>query len=241
MQTLKNRTVLITGGARRIGRHLALTAARAGADVILHHANSPSEASETAKEIEALGQRAWIFQANFADPQQAVRLVETIWALHPFDSLINNAAIFLPLDWQKTTLSDWQNHLNINLTAPFFLSQSFANHLGSNPGRIINILDWRALRPGQDHLPYTTSKAALAALTKSLAISLAPHITVNGLALGAILPASDGSSHDRIIEDIPARRWANIEEIGDALLFFLAGPTFITGEIIHVDGGRHLI
>ena len=102
-------------------------------------------------------------------------------------------------------------------------------------------MDWRALRPGADHLPYTISKAALAALTQSLAVALAPNISVNGLALGAILPPSDGSNTDKIIKDIPVKRWAELEEVGEAALFMLAGPKYITGEILHVDGGRHLV
>jgi pteridine reductase len=103
------------------------------------------------------------------------------------------------------------------------------------------MLDWRALRPGPDHLPYTISKAALAALTRSLATALAPQITVNGLALGAILPPSDGANIGNILDNIPAHRWANLEEVGQALVFLLDGPTYVTGEILHVDGGRHLV
>jgi pteridine reductase len=109
-------------------------------------------------------------------------------------------------------------------------------------GRIVNILDWRALRPGADHFPYTISKAALAALTKSMAAALAPRIIVNGLALGAVLPPSDRPvDEDKIIKDVPARRWSEPGEVGEALIFLLSGPAYITGEIIHVDGGRHLI
>ncbi|MBI3152520.1 MAG: SDR family oxidoreductase, partial [Chloroflexi bacterium] len=109
-------------------------------------------------------------------------------------------------------------------------------------GRIVNILDWRALRPGADHFPYTVTKAALAAMTKSLAVALAPRITVNGLALGAILPPADhASASEKIIENVPAKRWSEAGEVEEALLFLLTGSTYITGEIIHVDGGRHLI
>jgi pteridine reductase len=130
----------------------------------------------------------------------------------------------------------------VNLTAPFLLSQAFASNVEpENHGRIVNILDWRALRPGADHFPYTISKAALTALTSSLAVALAPNITVNGLAFGAILPPSDGAETEKILENVPAGRWANLDEVGEALLFLLNGPSYITGEIIHLDGGRHLI
>ena len=105
----------------------------------------------------------------------------------------------------------------------------------------MNILDWRALRPGADHFPYTISKAALASMTHSLAVALSPDITVNGLALGAILPPSDAKASADIIKNVPLKRWATENEVEEALLFLLTCPRYITGEIIHLDGGRHLI
>ena len=155
-------------------------------------------------------------------------------------ALINNASIFEPGNFLETTYESWQNNFAINLTTPFLLSQSFAKRLGKNKGRIINILDWRALRPGKDHFSYTISKSALASMTKAMAVALAPNIIVNGLALGAILPPSDGSS-ESIINSVPAGRWATIKELTDSVLFLLTGPEYITGEIIHLDGGRHLV
>lgn len=238
---LKGQTILITGSARRIGRALALHLAQAGADIFVHHGSSPAEAEQTADEIRALGRKAWILQADLARPELAFQLVHQAWEIQPFNHLINNAAIFEPLAWATTRPVDWQRTMDINLTAPFLLSQQFALKLAGKPGRILNILDWRALRPGSDHLPYTISKAGLAALTKSLAAALAPNVSVNGLALGAILPPSDGANTDKIIKDLPIKRWAELSEVGEAALFMLAGPKYITGEILHVDGGRHLV
>jgi len=126
------------------------------------------------------------------------------------------------------------------LTAPFLLSQAFANQAPED-ARIVNIIDWRALRPRADHFSYTISKAALASMTKSLAVALAPKIIVNGLALGAILPPSGGKAKPDITKSIPAGRWAYENEVEQALLFALTCPAYITGEIIHVDGGRHLV
>jgi pteridine reductase len=121
------------------------------------------------------------------------------------------------------------------------LSQAFATAMSQGAeGRIVNILDWRALRPGADHLPYTISKAALAALTHALAAALAPWITVNGLALGAILPPPGAGDLQAIIEPVPMKRWAETAELTQALIFLLDGPAYVTGEIIHLDGGRHL-
>lgn len=238
---LSGKTVLITGAARRIGAALALYLAGEGADIIIHHGHSPEEAEATAEEVRKTGRQAWVLQANLEDPAEAADLITRAWDIRPFFGLINNAAIFEPLDWRQTTIDNWQRTLNINLTAPFLLSQQFAVRLAGAPGRIINILDWRALRPGADHLPYTISKAALAALTQSLALALAPNITVNGLALGAILPPSSGGDVSKILEKVPANRWAELDEVGHAAAFLLAGPAYITGEIIYIDGGRHLV
>jgi pteridine reductase len=141
---------------------------------------------------------------------------------------------------ETTSLEAWQKHLQINITAPFLLSQAFARQAQSG-ARIVNILDWRALRPGADHFPYTITKAALAAMTESMAVALSPKITVNALALGAILPPSDGKASPDILENVPLKRWAKEEEVQEALLFLLTCPPYITGEIVHVDGGRHLV
>jgi len=240
--SLQGKTVLITGGAMRVGRALTLAVARNGADVIIHYNHSQEQAKELQVEIQATGRTAHLLQADLSNPRRAAQLVTRALTFGPLFALVNNAALFEPLNLTNTNLENWECHLRINLTAPFLLSQAFARtiHPGEE-GRIVNILDWRALRPGADHLPYTISKAGLAALTRSLAIALAPHVTVNGLALGAILPPSDQSAAEDILDQVPSARWANLNELGQALLFLLVGPAYITGEIIHLDGGRHLI
>jgi pteridine reductase len=239
-QPLKDKTVLITGAARRIGRLFALACARAGANVVIHHAHSDADAESLSTEINRLGCQAWVFQADLSDSSQAQSLIPLINKSTPIHFLINNAAMFESQSTESTTLEVWNNHLALNLTAPFLLSQSFARQ-ADDDARIINILDWRALHPGADHFPYTISKAALAAMTKSMAVALAPKIIVNGLALGAILPPADGNKNPDIIKNIPLKRWANESEVEQALLFLLTSPAYITGEIIHVDGGRHLV
>lgn len=240
--SLDDKLVLITGAAKRVGRHLALTAARAGADLVIHYGSSQEEAQSLAAEINALGRQAHLLQADLNNPGQVESLLARLGEFGTLFALVNNAAIFDPLTWENTSLQDWNRNLMINLSAPFLLSQAFARQVPpADSGRIINMLDWRALRPGTDHLPYTISKAGLAALTQALAVSLAPRITVNGLALGAILPPSQGTAPRNIEGKIPARRWADLDEVGQAMLFLLDGPSYITGEIIHVDGGRHLV
>jgi NAD(P)-dependent dehydrogenase (short-subunit alcohol dehydrogenase family) len=103
------------------------------------------------------------------------------------------------------------------------------------------MLDWRALRPSSNHFPYTISKVGLAGLTRSMAVALAPHITVNGIALGAVLPPADQPDEFGDLDSVPAARWANLDEVMQTVLFFLDGPSYITGEIVHLDGGRHLV
>jgi len=239
---LRDKTILLTGAARRVGRILALACARAGADVIIHHGHSPQQALDVQKEIASLGHRGWIIASDLSKSDEVSHLISQANEIRPLYGLVNSAAIFDSLSLEQTTLADWQQHMAINLTAPFLLCQAFAKQISNNgDGRIVNILDWRALRPGADHFPYTISKAALASMTKSLAVALAPRITVNGLALGAVMPPANGSATEEIIKNVPAHRWSNAKEIEDALIFLLAGPAYITGEIIHVDGGRHLV
>jgi NAD(P)-dependent dehydrogenase (short-subunit alcohol dehydrogenase family) len=239
--TLAGKRVLVTGGARRVGRIFALACARAGADVLIHYGHSEQAALDVKSEIEALGRRAEIFAADFSDAEGAAPLIERAAASGALYGLVNSAAIFESLGWETADAEAWERHLAINLTAPFLLSQAFARQVpAGGEGRIVNILDWRALHPGPDHLPYTVSKAALAALTESLARALAPRIVVNGLALGAILPPSEGAMPAHILDRVPAGRWADQSEVEQALVFLLSGPSYIVGEIIHVDGGRHL-
>ncbi|MBN2257010.1 MAG: SDR family oxidoreductase [Anaerolineaceae bacterium] len=233
---------MVTGSTRRIGRALALTFAHAGWDIILHHGHSAIEAEAVKNEIESLGRVAAILKADLADLKRVAGLVEQAFNIGNLYAIVNNAAVFEDLDVNSTTITNWQLHMDVNLTAPFLLSQNFANILPlDQKGRILNILDWRALRPGADHLPYTVSKAALAALTRSLAAALAPRISVNGLALGAVLPPADGGSAEKVLAFSPISRWVTLEEVCQSALFLITGPETITGEIIHVDGGRHLI
>ena len=242
MVDLMGKKIIITGSARRIGRELALATAKAGASVIIHHNQSQEKAENTVKEIKKQGGKAEILRADFSKPQEAIERFNDLFQDNQnIFALINNAAIFKPIKFIDTSLEDWRFHMDINLTMPFLLSQKFASTLGERKGRIINILDWRALRPGYDHFPYTISKSALVALTQTLALSLAPNVQVNGIALGAILPPADGDEENEIISKVPAGRWAKIQELIEVYLFLLKGPEYITGEIIHLDGGRHLV
>jgi len=239
---LQGQSAIVTGAGRRLGRAYAEALASCGANVAIHYGKSATGAEEAVQVALSHGVHAVALQADLSQTDQTSGLLErAVKALGELTILINNASIFEPLGLMETTLEAWQNHLAINLTAPFLLSQSFGRHRAGRPGVIINILDWRALRPGPDHFPYTISKSGLAAMTQSLAQALAPNIRVNGLALGAILPppGREGFS-EALIEDVPLKRWGSVEETVDSLLFLIAGPDFITGEILHLAGGRQL-
>jgi pteridine reductase len=240
--SLSGKTILITGAARRLGRVIALAAAENGANLILHYNSSQSEIEITADEVRLKSCRVWTVQADLATSEGAKQLITDALKISHIFGLVNNASLFKPVDFFNTSIEDWETHIHVNLTTPFLLTQKFAEaYNGGSVGRIVNMLDWRSLRPGVDHFPYTISKAALAALTKATARKLAPKICVNGIALGAILPPEGESENSNIINSVPMQRWATLDELTRTVMFLLDGPEYITGEIIHLDGGRHLV
>lgn len=240
MIDLSGHNALVTGAGRRLGRAFAEAIGERGAGVIVHYGSSAEGAEEVVEGLGRRGTRAIALQANLADPAAATGLFEAAYEqLGTVDLLVNSASIFEPVSAKDASLQSWQRHLDINLSSPFALSQRFAVMLNGNAGAIVNLLDWRALRPGSDHFPYTVSKAALASMTRALAVALAPNVRVNGLALGAILPPAGGAEGDPLA-GVPLQRWGKVEEVVDALLFLLGGPASITGEILLLDGGRHL-
>ncbi|MBI3158598.1 MAG: SDR family oxidoreductase [Chloroflexi bacterium] len=238
--SLSGKTILVTGAAVRLGRSMARGIAQAGANVVLHYGQSAEAAQELRFELETLGIQAHLARADLNEPAQIEELMAESLSHGPLYGLVNSASIFENKGLTETDLDTWRRHLQINLTAPFLLARRFAAAAAAAEGRIVNILDWRALRPGADHFAYSVSKAGLAALTRSLAAALAPNITVNGLALGAVLPPSDDGDIRAVLASVPAGRWAELDEVNRALLFLLDGPAYITGEILHLDGGRHL-
>ena len=240
--SLNGKTIIITGAARRLGSAMAMACAHNGADIILHYRESSHEVEATSNEIERIGRKSWIIQADLSDSNAVGELMAQAASLSSIFGLINNASIFKSIGFMDTTINDWNDHIQVNLTAPFLLTQAFAHQYSlSAPGRVVNLVDWRALRPGRDHFPYTISKAALVALTKSTALNLAPRINVNAIALGAILPPEDEPENPNLMKNIPQKRWAELDEFTQTVLFLLDGPDYITGEVIHLDGGRHLV
>jgi NAD(P)-dependent dehydrogenase (short-subunit alcohol dehydrogenase family) len=240
---LDGQVAVVTGGAVRVGRALALALAREGVRMVIHYHSSAGPAEETVAQIKALGSDAVAIQANLSHPGQASSVIERAVAhFGRVDILINSAAIFEPGDLAHTTDASWDRQFAINLKAPFFLSQAFALHVGKDrPAHIVNIADWRGVRPDADHLAYSLTKAALLAMTRGLALALAPNVQVNAVALGAILPppGKDQAYLERLAQAIPARRVGSPAEVAKALIFLLKSD-FVTGEVIFVTGGEHL-
>lgn len=244
---LRNQRVLVTGGAIRVGRAIALRLAEAGAQVCIHYGRSADAAASTLSELEALGSRAAAISADLSDAEATACLIgRASDALGgPIDVLINSAAIFLPGDLAATDLAMWESQFGINLRAPFQLSQSFAAQVGSAEpagGAIINILDARNNRPGADHFAYRLTKVALEAMTRNLAVDLAPAIRVNAVALGAILapPGEDASYLEALAQTrVPLRRPGSPELVADNVLHLLQ-QDFLTGVVIPLDGGEFL-
>ncbi len=240
---LQGKVALVTGGARRLGRSFVLALAQAGVDVIVHYGHAEREAEETVMAARRFGVRAIALAADLTDIAAVQSLIpRAADVMAPPQILVNSAAVFIPGTIRETNLDNWSLHMRLNLRAPFFLIQSFVHVLGDRAGKVVNITDWRALYPGRKYAAYTLSKAALITLTQFAAREFAPNVQVNALALGAVLPPPDKDEAylDRLVQHIPARRPARLEEVTDALLFLLRND-YITGEVILVDGGAHLV
>jgi pteridine reductase len=240
---LDGKVAIVTGGAVRLGKALATTLAEQGARLAIHYGSSAGPAEATVAEIRAMGSDATAIQADLSQPAQTQSIVDRAVArFGRVDILVNSAAIFEPGDWDDTTEENWDRHFAINLKSPFFLSQAFGVQVGpERAGHIVNITDWRGVRPGTDHLAYTLTKAALIAMTKSLALALAPNIQVNAIAPGLILPppGQDQAYLERKAGQVPVQRVGSPQEIAEALTFLLRSD-FVTGELLFVTGGEHL-
>jgi NAD(P)-dependent dehydrogenase (short-subunit alcohol dehydrogenase family) len=231
---------LVTGAARRIGRALALTAARAGYDVVVHHRGHAAEAAETISRIEALGRRAAEVVAELGDAAACRRMVAE--APGALTLLVNSASLFEDDRIQSLTPEGWDAAQAANLRAPVLLSQAFAAALpAGRDGLIVNIVDQRVLRPTPQFFSYAVSKAGLWAATRMLAQGLAPRVRVNAIAPGPTLPSVHQSAETFAAETgaVPLGHGPTPDEIGQALAYLIDAPS-VTGQMIAVDGGQHL-
>jgi pteridine reductase len=239
---LLGRVAIVTGGAVRVGRALALALANQGANLVIHYGRSAGPAQELVAEIEKGGRQAVAVRADLRQSVKASQVVQrAVERFGRVDILVNSAAIFEPGTLAHTTEEHWDRHFDINLKSPFFLAQAFAAQVGEGGGQIVNITDSRAMRPRPGHLAYTLTKSALISLTQILAQELAPNIRVNAIALGAILPppGKNQAYLDKLAETIPMRRVGSPDRVARALLYLLEAD-FVTGDVIFVSGGEHL-
>ncbi len=239
------KNILITGAARRIGASCARLLHAEGYNICLHYRNSEQDVIRLHDELNQKKENsARMIQADLLSPQELQKLAQSAvntWG--GIDGLVNNASTFYPGDIETVTETDWNNLLGSNLKAPFFLVQALLPTLKQRTGCIVNIIDIHAERSLKGYPVYSIAKSGLAAMTRSLAKELGPHIRVNGVAPGAILwPEQDldEESKSEILQKIPLQRTGAPLDIAKAVLFLIKDAGYITGQIVNVDGGRTL-
>lgn len=239
----EGKTALVTGGAQRIGRILALRLGTLGCNVAVHYKDSKQQAEGVVSHLEAKGVKAAAIQADLADPEQCLRLVASVRRRlgSSVDLLVNNASTYPPvrlpdLEWDALAAT-----LKVDAWAPFELMRAVHRQLKKRGGAAVNLLDARIADHDLGHAGYFLAKRMLADITRMAAIELAPQMRVSAVAPGPILPPPGGDSLDleRWAKHLPLRRTPSPDDVADAVLYLLGAPG-VTGEIIHVDGGRHL-
>lgn len=237
------RRALVTGGAKRLGRAICLALAEAGFDIAIHYNTSGDEADALCKEIRTLGRASVTLRADLMQEAEVATLIpRATAALGVLGVLVNNASTFERDEWNDATRADWDHHMEPNLRAPFLLMQHFAAALPApNHGLILNMLDQRVLSLTPHFVTYTLSKSGLWALTRQMALALAPRIRVNGIGPGPTLPSPRQSQaqFDRQCASVPLGRGTSPAEIAAAAMALLNLDS-VTGQIINLDGGQHL-
>ncbi|SFM78434.1 pteridine reductase [Marinobacter zhejiangensis] len=238
---------LITGSAHRLGAATASRLHQRGWKVLIHHRSRPQQAADLAAKLnQARADSARVLQADLSVADEVTRLAaDATSAWNRLDAVVNNASAFFPTATPKATPDDWSALMDTNLRAPFFLVQACLPTLQASRGNIVNLIDIYSERPLADHPLYCASKAGLAALTKSWARELAPHVRVNGVSPGAILwPEGDApispDYQQGILAKTPLARTGTPDDIAGAVTFLICDAPFITGQILAVDGGRSL-
>jgi pteridine reductase len=243
--TLQGKVALVTGAARRLGAAIARRLHAAGANLVLHYRGAESEAAQLEKELNAARAGSTTkLKGDLLAPVAPKALVDA--ALQRFarlDILVNNASSFFPTAVGRIEAGHWEELIGSNLRAPLFLSQAAAAQLALSGGAIVNIADIHAERPLKGYVVYSIAKAGLVALTRSLALELAPAVRVNAVAPGAIAWPEDGqfdpAERSRIVASTPLARTGTPEEIAQAVHFLCTAP-FVTGQVLAVDGGRSI-
>jgi len=239
-----NEVMLITGAAHRLGAAIARRLHAEGCRVVVHYHHSATAANALVAELNARrADSATALAADLGDPAALPTLIAAAAARWGrLDGLINNAAVFRPTPLTDATLDDWSSMMNVNLRAPFLLSQAAMPWLAESAGSIVNVTDIYVDRPKANHAIYCATKAGLAGLTRALARDLGPKIRVNAVAPGAILWPEQGDSieQSRLLARTPLARAGEPEDIATAVLYCLQAP-YVTGQIMAVDGGRSVV
>ncbi|MEN6548971.1 MAG: SDR family oxidoreductase [Armatimonadia bacterium] len=237
---LRGQVALVTGAARRIGRHIALALAAEGMDIVIHYNRSEAQARELQETIQEWGSTAWTLQANFRDEGRAHRVIERAADMAGrLDLLVNNAASFDAEQVPELTFETMVDALAVDAWAPFALSRDFCERIGH--GMVINLIDSRVTDYDFNHTGYILAKHVLLKMTEMLALQYAPQVQVNGILPGLILPPphEDAAYLDALTDTVPLKRHGDPDDVAAAAVF-LAKSTFMTGAMIHVDGGRRL-
>lgn len=238
---LSGKVALVTGAAIRVGRSIARALADEGADVAVHYGRSASAAAATASEIRRGNHRAETFAADLADPEQCRRLVRTVQATFGgLDLVVHSASNFYRVPMEDSGEEIWDSAMNVNARAGFLIVREAAAALRQRQGRVVLISDLMALNPPRHYLAHAVSKSAVEGLVRALAVELAPEVSVNGVAPGAVL-FPEGTTPEQAAlwtRGIPLGRHGSAEDVARTVVFLCSGPAFITGQIIRVDGGE---
>lgn len=238
---LQGQVALVTGAAKRLGRAVALRLAEEGADVVVHYRSSRAEADEVVTQIEKLGRRSLAVSADLGRVAEIKKLFEEVAArFGRLDILVNSAANFIHTEFETTSEETWDKVLDTNLKADFFCSQAAAPMLKKSGGVIINFSDVGGLLGWTGYVPHCVSKAGVIMLTRCLAKELAPEVRVNGIAPGTITMPGDPPEWEKdFIRRAPLGRSGTTDDVADAVLFLIQS-TFMTGQVLVLDGGRTL-
>ena len=241
MFDLTEKTAIVTGSAKRLGSAIAIGLAKQGANIVIHYDNSEEEAKRLRDEIIRLGSKSWLARADLKNPERCKELIEHSHRMAgKLDVLINNASVFSANDVRSARFDDIESDMLINAWAPFILTRYFSEK--TDYGKIVNILDTRVVGYDFDHFTYYLSKRMLEILTNSMALKLAPRITVNGIAPGLILPP-EGKDYTYLEQrkgTVPLKKYGSPSDIVETVLFLLRSD-FVTGQVVYVDGGKHLV
>jgi NAD(P)-dependent dehydrogenase (short-subunit alcohol dehydrogenase family) len=241
VKPLAGQTVLVTGGAKRIGRAIALRLAASGANVAITYRGSQSDAEATVRDLAQFGVDALAVRTDLGDAESIREMVAAVVEeFGRLDIVVNNAGVFESAALESITVEQWDHMFATNTRAPFLVGQAAYPHLRKAKGRIINIGSLGGTHAWATHAHYCTSKAALHMLSQTMAKAWAPEISVNCVAPGMIVQGEVGEAYVHFAERTPMRRNGTVEDVAEAVLFFATGPHFVTGQLMMVDGGLGL-